>query len=346
MCVCHVAQRLRQKCNTANTTDMAPVTEEAYIKRLEIFLNAETNVRGESHLGLKRRQAATANPPHAATDQPKRHQQLEYAGPKQCLFDETVSEDVDSNVKYMQTKYSLFIPNAEYLINLEGLITYLGAKVYKSRQCLFCDRHFASAEAVVMHMVSKGHTLIGTESEEMRAELEDFYDFRPSYKQLAEKLKGQQKINALENKQSQDEEQPPQDEAEQTSGREEDEDEWEYFDDDTTDLPADAKLGQLLTKFGCTRTHVTDVGDLQLPDGRSVGNRNLAYVYKQRLRPLEVQAAHRAALKNEEEVTPVISGTEKVAMLKCHRRFLRNQMRLGIKQNALQKYVKKREMCF
>eukprot|EP00922_Rhytidocystis_sp_ex-Travisia-forbesii_P030027 GHVS01044032.1.p1 GENE.GHVS01044032.1~~GHVS01044032.1.p1 ORF type:complete len:430 (+),score=55.26 GHVS01044032.1:26-1291(+) len=317
--------------------DMAPVSEEAYTRRVEILLSADFNVRGQDHLGLKRRQPYVAACPRPSV-QPKK-QQNEYIGPLQCIFDDTVFEDVQSNVKYMGKKYSLFIPNAEYLVNLEGLIRYLGEKVNKSRQCLFCDRQFNSAEAVRMHMVSKGHTLIGTETEEMRAEIEDFYDFRPSYKQLAKKL-GKQTVECVE-----DIQQAQNDSVEQDSN-----DEWEDFDDEIAgDEPADAKLGVLLSKFGCKRTHVTGLGNLQLPDGRSVGHRNLSYVYKQNLRPMQLQThTSYRALKNEEETrtATVLCHKEKEEMLKYHRRFLRSQMRLGVKQNALQKYIRKREMCY
>eukprot|EP00922_Rhytidocystis_sp_ex-Travisia-forbesii_P019640 GHVS01029038.1.p1 GENE.GHVS01029038.1~~GHVS01029038.1.p1 ORF type:complete len:356 (+),score=60.14 GHVS01029038.1:106-1068(+) len=319
-------------------------------------MSAEPNIRGISHLGVKRRQPAKAGADSSCTtDQPRQqhqHQQTVYIGPQQCLFDDTVFEDVPRNVEYMQKKYSLFIPNAEYLTNLDGLIGFLGEKVNTSRQCLFCDRQFASAEAVRMHMLSKGHTLIGTESEEMRAEIEDFYDFSSSYKQLAKALSSKRPAAVRGVCLEDNPHQRPEQSADLCSAGEcvGSEDEWEYFDYlDGEEQPADAKLGVLLSKFGCKRTHVTAVGDLELPGGRAVGHRNLAYVYKQRLRP-HTEDTHRSrALKNEAENKNdevVVTDVQKAQIVRYHRRFLSNQMKLGVKQNSLQKYIKKKEMFF
>lgn len=40
-----------------------------------------------------------------------------------------MGKSLESNVKHMTTSHSFFIPDVEYLINLEGFITYLGMSV-------------------------------------------------------------------------------------------------------------------------------------------------------------------------------------------------------------------------
>ncbi len=50
----------------------------------------------------------------------------EALGVEQCLFCSHISDSLDTNVAHMTTAHSFFIPDVEYLIDLEGLISYLG----------------------------------------------------------------------------------------------------------------------------------------------------------------------------------------------------------------------------
>jgi pre-60S factor REI1 len=53
---------------------------------------------------------------------------------------------------------SFFIPDHEYLIDLDGLLRYLGLKIAQGHVCLFCNnkgRNFHSMDAVRKHMVEK-----------------------------------------------------------------------------------------------------------------------------------------------------------------------------------------------
>lgn len=57
---------------------------------------------------------------------------------------------------HMTTTHSLFIPDIEYLVDLRGLIRYLGEKITVGNVCLFCNgkgRGMRSIEAVRKHMV-------------------------------------------------------------------------------------------------------------------------------------------------------------------------------------------------
>ncbi len=79
--------------------------------------------------------------------------------------------------------HSFFIPDIEYLVDLEGFLRYIGEKVSVGNICLFCNgkgRSFHSLEAIRSHMVEKGHCKILYE-EDTAEEYADYYDFSPSY---------------------------------------------------------------------------------------------------------------------------------------------------------------------
>ena len=47
----------------------------------------------------------------------------------ECLFCNHHSNNLDKNLNHMTIEHSFFLPDPEFLVNLEGLIEYLGAKV-------------------------------------------------------------------------------------------------------------------------------------------------------------------------------------------------------------------------
>ncbi|XP_076150561.1 cytoplasmic 60S subunit biogenesis factor ZNF622 [Alosa pseudoharengus] len=100
-----------------------------------------------------------------------------------CLFCKHHSRSISRNVAHMTKVHSFFLPDVEYLVNLRGLITYLGEKVGVGNVCLWCNekgRSFYSAEAVQAHMVDKSHCKLFTDGD-AALEFADFYDFRSSY---------------------------------------------------------------------------------------------------------------------------------------------------------------------
>lgn len=50
-----------------------------------------------------------------------------------CIFCAHHSEDLVENVKHMSTAHSFFIPDTEYITDLEGLLLYLGEKVTRGK---------------------------------------------------------------------------------------------------------------------------------------------------------------------------------------------------------------------
>ena len=75
-----------------------------------------------------------------------------------CLFcTESGFASLDDNLAHMAVAHSFFIPDLEYLVDLEGLITYLGEKISVGNVCIYCNgkgRALHSLEAVRKHMVS------------------------------------------------------------------------------------------------------------------------------------------------------------------------------------------------
>ncbi|RKO93144.1 C2H2 type zinc-finger-domain-containing protein [Blyttiomyces helicus] len=101
----------------------------------------------------------------------------------ECLFCQAKSGSFESNLEHMAKSHSFYIPDIEYLVDIKGLIKYLGEKVAVYNVCLYCNgkgRALHSIEAVRKHMVDKGHCKILYED---GAELEvaDFYDFSSTY---------------------------------------------------------------------------------------------------------------------------------------------------------------------
>ena len=103
--------------------------------------------------------------------------------PSCCLFCEKGHDgSVSACVEHMHRQHGFFIPDAEYVADLAGLLQYLAGKIVLGRMCLFCDdrgRQFSSVEAVRGHMEAKSHAKLryGDGSGEMEEELGEFYDF-------------------------------------------------------------------------------------------------------------------------------------------------------------------------
>ncbi|KAG5646315.1 hypothetical protein DXG03_003912 [Asterophora parasitica] len=104
--------------------------------------------------------------------------------PTNCLFCAHESTTLEENLTHMSQSHSFFIPDADYLIDISGLVTYLGEKIAVGNVCIFCNekgREFRSLHAVRKHMVDKSHCKIAYDSSDDRLEVSDFYDFTTSY---------------------------------------------------------------------------------------------------------------------------------------------------------------------
>ena len=99
----------------------------------------------------------------------------------ECIFCSKVHESLEVDVQHMYKAHGMFIPEQAYLVDLAGLVAYLGAKVAVGHTCLFCNRQFKTLLLVRRHMHNKGHCMIKYDNEESMLEIGDFYDFRSTY---------------------------------------------------------------------------------------------------------------------------------------------------------------------
>lgn len=77
--------------------------------------------------------------------------------------------------------HGMFIPEQTYLVNLEGLISYLHKKITDNHECLYCHKLKGSKSGIQTHMRDKGHCMIAFETEEEMIEVGQFYDFTSTY---------------------------------------------------------------------------------------------------------------------------------------------------------------------
>ncbi|WRT65060.1 uncharacterized protein IL334_002002 [Kwoniella shivajii] len=167
--------------------------------------------------------------------------------PTDCLFCQRNQDSINDNLMHMAKLHSFFIPDQDILIDIGGLLSYLGEKVAIGNLCLYCPnggREFGSLEAVRKHMTDKGHCKLAYETEEDRAELADYYDFGGSQDEEWEDLEGDDSLDGVQAQHH--------DETHQSHRQ---------------------------------ITLASDGLSLSLPSGRVLGHRSLKVYYSQRLRP-------------------------------------------------------------
>lgn len=103
----------------------------------------------------------------------------------ECLFCPLVSNNLEENVQHMSSAHGFFIPDLNYLVDLEGLVKYLCYKVGEEKSCLYCQtsRVFYSIEAIQHHMVDKAHCKLFFEGDSA-LEYAEFYDYTKSYSKM------------------------------------------------------------------------------------------------------------------------------------------------------------------
>eukprot|EP01087_Luapelamoeba_hula_P023775 TRINITY_DN8809_c0_g2_i2.p1 TRINITY_DN8809_c0_g2~~TRINITY_DN8809_c0_g2_i2.p1 ORF type:complete len:363 (+),score=70.46 TRINITY_DN8809_c0_g2_i2:28-1089(+) len=145
------------KTNNTTTTPTTSVQPTNELPTIEEKNETSEHQPTEEELIQERLRTAKAIPTHVS------------------FFDNHVSADVESNLEYMRKHYGLFIPEIDYLVELDGFMEYLGQKVGIGYACLWCQKEFRSMTAAQRHMVDKSHCKISFYDHE--EEFEDFYDF-------------------------------------------------------------------------------------------------------------------------------------------------------------------------
>lgn len=105
--------------------------------------------------------------------------------PESCLFcpskENVHFETCEENAAHMYKHHGLYIPERKYLVDLKGLLMYLGEKVGLGNCCLSCSYQGKDLEAVRGHMMCKRHMRIPYENEDEKLEISDYYDFSSTY---------------------------------------------------------------------------------------------------------------------------------------------------------------------
>ncbi|ETI34676.1 hypothetical protein F441_18702 [Phytophthora nicotianae CJ01A1] len=188
-----------------------------------------------------------------------------------CIFCSHHAADFDSCLTHMLKEHGFFIPDVEFLVDLEGLIGYLAEKVKVGFYCLYCNgkgKSFRSHQDVQKHMTSLSHCKLRYEDEDLD-ELVEFYDFSTQFKK--NKTVAEEEVEWETDSEASidsDEEVMEEEELEQDSDE----------DDENT-------IG------------VSETGELVLASGRRLGRREFRRYYKQKFRPDETRASVLAAHK-------------------------------------------------
>lgn len=266
-----------------------------------------------------------------------------------CIFCNYASPTVALNAHHMERFHGMFIPESNYLVNLDGLIQQLQEKVRDARQCLYCDKTKSTVFGVQTHMRDKGHCKIPYSTEEEQLEIGDHYDFRSTYsdgdqtpedESDVDEAAGGAKLGARRTTKVTDSTGEDLEAGEDDEGWETDSSASSLDSADLTAVPAEGRIHQFdrLDKHphhsrhdprqrhqadgwhshAHKHTHAVfyDEYELHLPSGKSVGHRSLNKYFRQNLHnyPSAEERAEQLALEDGEEdsqqLTPVGRGRE------------------------------------
>ena len=101
--------------------------------------------------------------------------------PHISIFDNKEFSTTATCVAYMEREFGFFIPDRDYLVDLDGFLQYLGEKVKIGGICLYCQKHMKPGHPCQSHMRSKSHQKIRFQEHIDLDEFEDFYDYSTSY---------------------------------------------------------------------------------------------------------------------------------------------------------------------
>ncbi|KNC56492.1 zinc finger protein 622, partial [Thecamonas trahens ATCC 50062] len=99
-----------------------------------------------------------------------------------CLFCEHLEPDVEARLEHMRLEHGFFVPDAEYCVDVPGLLRYLGRKISLLCLCLHCDgsgKAFTSVRAVQAHMRARVHCKMAYTGVE--TEYEEYFDYAKAY---------------------------------------------------------------------------------------------------------------------------------------------------------------------
>lgn len=227
--------------------------------------------------------------------------------PLESLFESTTFPTLELNLDHMSKTYGFFVPDSEYLCDLEGLLGYCHEKVKLGHTCLYCQRVFRTWEGCRRHMVDSRHAKLRYERGIDLEEFDVFYDFSEADAEfLTEAPRRREKVKKKADGEEEAEEVDYMDDDNDVDSAEwediSDAEDTEMNDDDEGVEDEDLYRGyeEELATHGFD---VTPLGELVFPDGRIVGHRGLSRYYKQSVRgPSERAAVVAARRANGERI--------------------------------------------
>ncbi|KAI5969581.1 REH1 [Candida margitis] len=93
-----------------------------------------------------------------------------------CFYCGLNNHDVESNIKHMYKSHGLYIPERSFLVDVNGLLEYLGNAVSRF-ECLVCGFQGKSLVSIRQHLYSKGHCKLPYETKDEREQVAQYYDF-------------------------------------------------------------------------------------------------------------------------------------------------------------------------
>jgi pre-60S factor REI1 len=108
-------------------------------------------------------------------DEDEQNEEEEEFRPLECLFCNSTATSLEANLGHMSLAHSFFIPDAEYLIDVESFLSYLFTVISVFHECLYCGTERSTKFAVQDHMRGKGHCKVDFDDDEHQ--LKQFYDF-------------------------------------------------------------------------------------------------------------------------------------------------------------------------
>jgi len=105
---------------------------------------------------------------------------------KLCLFCNYESPSIELSVNHMAKIHEMFIPEKDFLVDLEGLIGSLHEKIHEYHECLYCGKLKQSVFGLQTHMRDVGHCKIPFHTEDEQLDIGEFYDFTSTYSDVEE----------------------------------------------------------------------------------------------------------------------------------------------------------------
>ena len=98
-----------------------------------------------------------------------------------CLFCNYDSPSISLNAVHMERIHGMFIPERNFLLDLDGLIDHLQQKIQYFHECLYCGKLKPSVFGLQTHMRDVGHCKIPFDTEAEQLDIGDYYDFTSTY---------------------------------------------------------------------------------------------------------------------------------------------------------------------